>query len=241
MKSENIKLIGLFNRKSLLVVSVLILLLTVALSEVALSQADETDKKKVVHQVALKWIEIGKEQYKRGYYRASEQSFLRAQDYKEYLTAAEWEELGKLLGKVHKAAVERERVPERIQKEAQSDEVLTEQERGFVAEQITEQKQEIAKPLVVTEAEPEQELPGADVEGAEDKLLGVESEAVRETEPQIVREPTEAAVIEAAEPKVPEAVKDEGSYIEVIKRKRNILQIPSHLFSSHDYLLVKPS
>jgi type II secretory pathway component GspD/PulD (secretin) len=107
-------IIECIGRKSLLVVLVSFLLLTTVLSEVAPSQPSEADKEKIVRQVAQKWIQIGTEQYKRGYFKAAKQSFLRAQDYQEYLTAAEREELTALLEKTHTGILERERVLEEI-------------------------------------------------------------------------------------------------------------------------------
>jgi len=43
------------------------------------------DKDKVVREVYDNWIEIGTEQYKRGFYSAAETSFLRAKDYEDIL------------------------------------------------------------------------------------------------------------------------------------------------------------
>ena len=104
-------LIESFGRKPLLVILVSILLLTTALSEVAPSQANEADKQKVVRQTAQKWIQVGMEQYKRGFYKAAEQSFLRAQEYQAYLTAAERKELSELLEKTHIAIAASEVAP----------------------------------------------------------------------------------------------------------------------------------
>jgi type II secretory pathway component GspD/PulD (secretin) len=92
-----------------------ILLVTTVLSEVALSQANKTDKQKIVRQVAQKWIQVGVEQYKRGFYKAAEQSFLRAQDYEEYLAAGERERLSRLLEETHVASLERRRILGHIQ------------------------------------------------------------------------------------------------------------------------------
>jgi hypothetical protein len=102
-------------RKPLLVILVSLLLLTTsALSGAAQSQPNETDKEKIVRQVAQKWIEVGAEQYKRGYFKAAKQSFLRAQDYQEYLTADEREKLTALLEKTHKSILAREYILEAI-------------------------------------------------------------------------------------------------------------------------------
>ena len=89
-------------KKFLLRVSVLVLFLT-ALSGLGLAQANEVDRRQVVRGVAQNYIQVGTEQYQRGYYEAAERSLLRAQDYQEYLTAAERERLSELLKKTHAA------------------------------------------------------------------------------------------------------------------------------------------
>lgn len=141
-----------FVRKPLLFALVSILLLTTVLLGVASSQANGLDKEKVVRQVAQKWIQVGMEQYRRGYYKAAEQSFLRAQDYQEYLSAGEREKLSELLEKSHEGAVEKERISETIQaadelvkqgetakakahlEQIKDNEFLTEEQKGLVAE-----------------------------------------------------------------------------------------------------------
>jgi len=101
-----------FSRKSLLVVLVSVLLLTAVMPQVAPCQ---TDKEKIVRQVAEKWIQVGVEQYQRGFYKAAEQSLLRALDYQQYLNAAEQQKLNDLLEKTHIAVLERKRILAHIQ------------------------------------------------------------------------------------------------------------------------------
>ena len=157
-------------RKPLLVVLVSLLLLTTALSEVAPSQPGEAGKEKIVRQVAQRWIQVGAEQYKRGYFKAAKQSFLRAQDYQEYLTADEREKLTALLEKTHKGILEREYILEAIRtadglvkqgelikakaslEEIKDSEFLTEAERELITkglkklnDQVDEQKKEITE------------------------------------------------------------------------------------------------
>jgi general secretion pathway protein D len=67
-------------------------------------RAAEPEKQKVVRRVAQDWIRIGTEQYKRGYYGAAEQSFLRAQQYAEYLAAGERRKLDQWLDLARKGA-----------------------------------------------------------------------------------------------------------------------------------------
>jgi len=159
-----------FGQKRLLVILASILLVTSVLSGQALSQASETDKEKIVRQVAQKWIQVGTEQHKRGFYKAAEQSFLRAQDYEKYLTAAEREKLSRLLEETHVASLERRRILGHIQtadelekqgelikakahlEKVQDSEFLTEEERNLIAEglkeidnRLGEQKRQIAE------------------------------------------------------------------------------------------------
>ena len=134
-----------------------------------LSQAGKEDKKEVVQQVAQNWIEVGEKQYQRGFYEAAEQSFLRAEDYKEFLTAAERQKLKEYIEKAHSAAVERKSIQEHIQtadglvkqnelikakahlETAQGSKLLTEEERQLITKKLKEidnrlggQKEEIA-------------------------------------------------------------------------------------------------
>ena len=158
-------------RKPLLVILVSLLLLTTsALSDVAPSQPSGADKGKIVRQVAQRWIQVGAEQYKRGYFKAAKQSFLLAQDYQEYLTADEREKLTALLEKTHKGILEREHILETIRtadglvkqgelikakarlEEIKDSEFLTEAERELITKglnklgnQLDEQKKEITE------------------------------------------------------------------------------------------------
>lgn len=101
--------------KSLLVVLVCVFVLVTFLPAGIFAQENNQDKDKVVRQVAEKWLQVGMEQYKRGFYKAAEQSFLRAQDYDEHLTEPEREKLKGLIEQTHLAAIERERILEHIQ------------------------------------------------------------------------------------------------------------------------------
>jgi hypothetical protein len=73
-----------YGHKPLLVILASFLLLAAILPAVALSQASESEKQKIVRQVAQKWMQVGMEQYGRGFFKAAEQSFRRAQDYLQY-------------------------------------------------------------------------------------------------------------------------------------------------------------
>jgi type II secretory pathway component GspD/PulD (secretin)/TolA-binding protein len=295
-------LVKSFGRKPLLVILAVALLLTTALSGVVPAQTSETDKQKVVRQVAQKWIQVGMEQYQRGFFKAAEQSFLRAQDYQEYLTPDEREKLSELLEKTHLAVLERTRVLEHIQtaeqlvkqgkpikakahlEKVRDSGSLTEEERqqiteelGRIDNQINEQKKQITeiynrsvefyrsgqlekardgftevarsgllaapegetaedylvkidrvlagKPELPPsiEAKPQKQLPETTVAVIEDedKLLGLETEPAQKSQEEVVQEQKPVAI---AEPKAAEPVTDEGNYLEVINRKRNILR-----------------
>jgi type II secretory pathway component GspD/PulD (secretin) len=109
-------LIGPFGEKSPLVVLVLVLLLLTSLPKVAPSQEIGTEEqKKVVRKVAQKWIQDGMAQYDRSFFKLAERSFLRAQDYKDYLTADENKKLSELIEQTHLAVLERQRILEHIQ------------------------------------------------------------------------------------------------------------------------------
>lgn len=102
-------------RKPLLVILVsLFLLSTSTLLGADPSQSSEADKEKIVRQVAQRWVQVGAEQYKRGYFKAAKQSFLRAQDYQEYLTVDEREKLNALIEKTHEGILAREYILEAI-------------------------------------------------------------------------------------------------------------------------------
>jgi len=108
--------IGPFVEKSPLFILTLVLILTATLSKVTYSQESGTDEQKqVARQVAQKWIQVGVEQYNRGFFKLSEQSLLRAQEYQGYLTDAEREKLNELIEKTHIALLERQRILEHIQ------------------------------------------------------------------------------------------------------------------------------
>ncbi len=103
-----------FGGRFLLVILTLILLLATAMSGVARSQSNEAEKQKIIREVAGNWMDIGEEQYKRGYFEAAEQSFVEAQKYQKYLTAAQLKRLNGDLEKTHIAILERKRILDHI-------------------------------------------------------------------------------------------------------------------------------
>ncbi|MCK4886087.1 MAG: hypothetical protein KAS96_01800 [Planctomycetes bacterium] len=96
-----------FTRSFLLVVlSAFLLVVTFSVMTPNCQAAD--NGKQIVHKVAMRWIQVGSEQFNRGFYKAAEQSLLRARDYKEYLTVEELEQIETLLAKTHEASLQRE-------------------------------------------------------------------------------------------------------------------------------------
>jgi len=107
-------LIKAFGGKSLPAILALVLLLATAMSGVARSQSNEAEKQKVIREVADNWMDVGEAQYKRGYFEAAEQSFVGAQKYEKYLTAAQRKRLTGLMQKTHLAILERKRILDHI-------------------------------------------------------------------------------------------------------------------------------
>ena len=94
--------------RSFLLVMLSVLLMVVTFSVITPNCQAADDGKQIVHKVALRWIQVGSEQFDRGFYKAAEQSLLRARDYKEYLSAEELEQIETLLSKTHEASLQRE-------------------------------------------------------------------------------------------------------------------------------------
>jgi tetratricopeptide (TPR) repeat protein len=287
-------LIKSFGQKPLFIILASLLFLTSVLVTVAPSQVNGADKQKVVRQVAQKWIQVGTEQYERGFYKPAEQSFLRARDYQEYLTETEREKLNELVEKTHTAVVEREGILERIQKadelikqgeptkaralleQARDSEFVTEQERKLITDGLTKLEQpsdeqqkeaaelydrsvkfyragqleearegfiELAGSAVLTtpagespedylvkidsilaeraehKARPQEQLQDSTAIVVEDKLPEFGDESFQGLEEQ-----EKVAIIAEPQPEAPEQAADEGSYIKVIDRRRNILR-----------------
>jgi len=245
-------------KRSFLLILTSIMLLMMVLLEVGQSQSNETEKEKVVHQVAQKWIQVGTEQYQRGMYKAAEQSFLRAKDYREYLTADELSKLDELLTKSKASAVEKDRISGLRQKadqlanqgqlaeakatleEVVKSELLTQEEREQVTKNLAEinsrldaQKKSVPE---VSERSPETDKTPAEKPNismpAETKPAEQYLVAVAkssELAEQDKQEKKETAVV-AAEP-------DSQSYIGMVNQKRAIRQ--SHTKAVVDNAIAK--
>ena len=97
--------------KKILSVSFTLVCLLVIQSSLAMesenSQLKELGREKTIRLVAQNWIQIGVKQYDKCFFDACEQSFLRAQEYKEYLSALERKQLNEYFEKIRIAKLER--------------------------------------------------------------------------------------------------------------------------------------
>ncbi len=86
-------LIKSFDRRFLSGILALTFLLTLALSDVTLSQESQDGKQNILRQASQQWMQVGIQQYKRNLFKEAELSFRRAHIFQKYLTAAEHEQL----------------------------------------------------------------------------------------------------------------------------------------------------
>ncbi len=163
-----------FDKKNhIAVVSIsLLTILTVSSSQpTAWGRPDEADRDKIIRRIAQNWILVGTEQYRRAFFKNAEQSFYRAQEHLEYLTANEREKLNELLVKIDMAMLERKRILGHIEmanefveqdklirakthlERAKNSKFLTERERQLIAKglrkldnRLNERKKEPAWP-----------------------------------------------------------------------------------------------
>jgi hypothetical protein len=98
VKAMNSKfMIKSFDRRFLSGILALIFLLTIALSDVTLSQESQDGKQNIARQASVKWMRVGIEQYRRDLFIEAERSFRRARVFQNYLTAAERRQLNEFL------------------------------------------------------------------------------------------------------------------------------------------------
>ena len=86
-----------FDRRFLSGILALIFLLTMALSEVTLSQEEQTAKQGILRRASQQWMQVGIQQYQSNQFSGAEQSFRRALVFQKYLTDAERRQLNELL------------------------------------------------------------------------------------------------------------------------------------------------
>lgn len=92
--------------KSLPGVLMLIFLLTIILSEAAVSEESRPCQQSVLRQASLKWMQVGIQHYQSDRFSDAEQSFRRALVFRKYLTDAERDRLNELLANTRIAAAE---------------------------------------------------------------------------------------------------------------------------------------
>jgi len=88
------------NKKFLPGVLALIFLLTMAVSETALSRESRAGEQNVLRRASLEWMQVGMQQYQSKQFTNAEQSFRRALVFQKYLTDAERNQLNKYLANV---------------------------------------------------------------------------------------------------------------------------------------------
>jgi hypothetical protein len=104
-----------FGNRILWVVLTALILCAVVLSPVASAQGDQGDNNQTVREVAEYFMRAGIDHYQQGRYIQAEESFLRALDYKQYLSARTLEALDAALDKAHEAVVARQLILQDIQ------------------------------------------------------------------------------------------------------------------------------
>jgi tetratricopeptide (TPR) repeat protein len=241
-------------RKRWLVFLVSALFLMAVAPPIARPEANETNKQVIVHQVAQDWIKAGTEQYERGFYKAAEQSLLRAQDYKDYLTNEERENLKQLLGKTRTAALEKERILGEIRtanelakqgkaldakkhlENVKGSEFLTEEEQELITKSLDRINKELgtepAAPAAVVKAKEEVKEEPKEVNRppAETNVKDVEDKLLgTKAETAAVKKAEEPVAAGAGETQVAisevgKTTADEGNYIEAINRRRNVIR-----------------
>jgi hypothetical protein len=104
-------LIKSFDRGFLAGILALIFLLTLALSDITLSQEEQTAKQEVLRKASLRWMQVGKQQYQSNLFTKAEQSFRRAHVFQKYLTDAERRQLNEFLANARIAISEGKQAP----------------------------------------------------------------------------------------------------------------------------------
>jgi tetratricopeptide (TPR) repeat protein len=122
-----------FGNRILWVVLTALILCAVVLSPVASAQGDQGDNNQTVREVAEYFMRAGIDHYQQGRYIQAEESFLRALDYKQYLSARTLEALDAALDKAHEAQGQLPQAKSYLEKVKDSD-FLTDAERKQVNE-----------------------------------------------------------------------------------------------------------
>ena len=244
--------IGRLIKRSLILLLVPILTATIVSAQDVSSESAKGEKEKVIRQVVDNWIQIGKEEYNRGFYAASEKALMRAKDYEQYLTTAERDRLNDLLQKSRRAALERENILAEMraageltekQKFAearthletiQASEFLTDEERQRVREQLDKIDKNIG--IQRSPAMDDFTRASADIKPAQS---GTEMPARTRLNDENFRPVVSSEVREIAQPAVVSGVQTESrplstisaepesqqtSYIAAVTRRRNVIR-----------------
>jgi len=151
-------------------VAVIVLFSTAILCGANPDSLNATDRKQVIRRVTNEWIKVGRKQHQRFFFKQAEQSFTRALEYRDYLTAEDIKTINEHLKQTRAASLERTLILQRIQKaeelagrnqltaakaqleKAKTSKFLTENERAQIAEnlnllldRLNGQKRQVAK------------------------------------------------------------------------------------------------
>lgn len=99
-------LIKSFDRRFLPGFLALIFLLTMALSDITLSQEEQIGKEEVLRKASQRWMQLGIQQYRGDLFAEAELSFRRAHVFQKYLTDTEREKLDEFLANARTAISE---------------------------------------------------------------------------------------------------------------------------------------
>ena len=132
--------------RKVIITAISVCMFTVALNSSAVAESDSEVKVRVIRGVAENWLAVANKQFERGFYRACQQSLSRAQDYEEYLTDSQAQNLNALAKKTTAILAAKNRVQEVM--------ISAEQlmERGHL-EEAKQQLEAIADFETVTAAE----------------------------------------------------------------------------------------
>ena len=104
-------LIKSFDRKFLPGILASIFLLTLALSDITLSQESQDGKQNTLRKASQQWMQVGIQQYKRNLFTEAELSFRRAHIFQKYLTDAERRQLDEFMANTRIAISEGKQAP----------------------------------------------------------------------------------------------------------------------------------
>lgn len=149
------------NKKFLPGVLAMIFLLTMALSDAAVSQESQAGEQNVLRRASLEWMQVGMQQYKSKQFTDAEQSFRRALVFQKYLTDSERNQLNKYLANARIAISKSKQADASMQKadesvkRAQPVKAAAKVEKAPAGRPIAEQgRQQIKKVLDKTSSQP---------------------------------------------------------------------------------------